>query len=376
VATVKTEAGHLTTVGVKTREAVLGDYAQIAALGVRNGLDPKKREEWEHLWVNNPVFNRLPKWPIGWVAENDGEIVGYFGNIPVHYHFKGRDIVGASLYSTSLDAPFRGHAVLLIKRFLRWSHAVEYMVCTTANASSSKLIEATRAPHPPVGDWGNSVFWITNYDGFLAGAMEKTGLPKVLAYPASAALALWDKVTKPRSWMRQQCELQTCSGFDERFDVFWDELKRAYPERLLADRSRGALQWHFKYALEQKRVWILAFMDGPRIVAYAIFYRHDNRDINLKRVRLIDFQVLSGDTKLLVPMLAWALRRCQEEGIHMLEAYGFRPDKQSVIDGLAPYRRRLPSWFYFYKTWDKKLGEELKDPQVWDPSHYDGDSSL
>jgi len=75
-------------------------------------------------------------------------------------------------------------------------------------------------------------------------------------------------------------------------------------------------------------------------------------------------------------MLAWALRRCQEEGMHMLEAYGFRPDKQSVIDGLAPYRRRLPSWFYFYKTWDKKLGEELKDPQVWDPSHYDGDSSL
>jgi hypothetical protein len=85
---------------------------------------------------------------------------------------------------------------------------------------------------------------------------------------------------------------------------------------------------------------------------------------------------LSGDTQLLRPMLAWALRKCRNEGIHMMEAYGFRPDKQSVIDSLAPYRRRLPSWFYFYKTWDKNLGEQLKDPEVWDPSHFDGDSSL
>jgi hypothetical protein len=376
VATVKTEPGYLTTAGVKTREAVLSDYARIAALAARNGLDKRTREEWEHLWVDNPVYKKLPKWPIGWVAENDNEIVGYFGNIPLNYRFKGRDIVGSSLYSTSLDAPFRGHAILLIKRFLRWSHSVEYMVCTTANASSSKLIEATRAPHPPAGDWGNSVFWITNYDGFLAGALQKKGLPKWLAYPASATLMLRDKLTKPRSWMNQQSQLETCSGFDQRFDVFWEELKNTYPGRLLSDRSCETLQWHFKYALIQKRVWILAFMEGARIAAYSIFYRHDNRDINLKRVRLIDFQVLNGDSKILVPMLAWALRRCQEEGIHMLEAYGFRPDKQHVIDSLAPYRRKLPSWFYFYKTWDKSFGEELKDPQVWDPSHYDGDSSL
>jgi len=136
------------------------------------------------------------------------------------------------------------------------------------------------------------------------------------------------------------------------------------------------LQWHFKYALEHKRVWILTFCDQSRILAYAVFYRHDNREINLKRVRLIDFQVLNGDTQLLRPMLAWGLRKCREEGIHMMEAYGFRPDKQGVIDSLAPHRRRLPSWFYFYKTWDKAFGEQLKDPEVWDPSHFDGDSSL
>jgi hypothetical protein len=371
-----TETRLSTTADVKIREAVLADYDQIAALGARNGLDTSGRQEWEHLWVDNPVFKNFSHWPIGWVAEREGRVVGYFGNIPVGYFFKGREMFGASLYSTSMDPPYRGHAILLIKRFLTWSHGIEFMVCTTANASSSRLIERSRAPHVPTGDWGNSVFWITNYRGFLACALERQGWPKFLAYPAAAALRARDRLTRSPSWMRQTCELKTCSDFDERFDVFWEDLKRAYPNRLLANRSRQVLQWHFKYALEQKRVWILTVGDESRIQAYAIFFRHDNREINLKRVRLIDFQVLSGDTQLLRPMLAWALRKCRNEGIHMMEAYGFRPDKQSVIDSLAPYRRRLPSWFYFYKTWDKNLGEQLKDPEVWDPSHFDGDSSL
>ncbi len=361
---------------VRTREVLLSDYPQIAALNARNGLDTKSRDEWEHLWVNNPVYKKVDAWPMGWVAENTGGVVGYFGNIPVSYHLRGREVVGASLYSTSLDAPFRGYAVLLIKRFLRWSRAVQYNVCTTANANSSKLIEATKAPHVPVGDWGNSSFWITNHRGFIAGALEKKRLPGVLAYPAAAALSVRERLTKPRVPMRDSHELQVCSGFDERFDVFWQDLQRTYPNRWLATRSREVLDWHFKYALAQNKVWIVTSEEKSRILAYAIFYRYDNPGINLKRVRLIDFQTLSTDNHLLVPMIAWGLRKCRDESIHMLEAYGFRPDKQRIIDGLAPYRRKLPSWFYFYKALDKTLHDELGDPDVWDPSHFDGDASL
>jgi hypothetical protein len=75
-------------------------------------------------------------------------------------------------------------------------------------------------------------------------------------------------------------------------------------------------------------------------------------------------------------MLSWAHQRCQQEGIHMLEAYGFRPEKERVIQSLAPHRRQLPSWFYYYKTRDQALVAALVDPGIWDPCHYDGDSSL
>lgn len=87
--------------------------------------------------------------------------------------------------------------------------------------------------------------------------------------------------------------------------------------------------------------------------AYAVFLRQDKPDIHLQRVCRVDFQVLNGNNQLPAPMLAWAVRRCQQEGIHMLEAFSPRPDKQAVIDGLVPRRRRLPAWLYFCMAMSK-----------------------
>jgi hypothetical protein len=84
-------------------------------------------------------------------------------------------------------------------------------------------------------------------------------------------------------------------------------------------------------------------------------------------MRLVDFQVLEDDTQLLRPLLCHALARCRREGIHMLEAFGFAPQKQRVIDSLSPGRRKLESWRYFYKAGNRQLAECLKNPQVWDP---------
>jgi hypothetical protein len=361
----------------RIREAALEDYAQVAALQGRNDMNPKSREEWLHLWVNNPVYKKLANWTIGWVAENaNQEIVGYIGNIPLSFEYKGREILAASIHALMTDGPHRGSAGFLLRRFLNYK-IPELMVTTTANANSAKLNHAFRQPRVPTGDWSRSVFWITNYQGFLVSVLKNKGLPRVLSYPASAVLKLRDKLVNADSWTRRsRREIGTCSSFDERFDLFWEDLKCAYPERLLATRSREVLQWHFKYALEQKRAWIVTADNGSGLLAYAIFCRQDNPEHALTRVRLVDFQALTGDMEVLVAMLASGLIQCQKEGIHMLEAFGFRPEKQSVIDRLAPHRRQFPNWWYFYKTVNKALGPELQNPAVWDPSHFDGDATL
>lgn len=358
------------------RDAHFEDYEAIASVQSRNGLTAKPLEEWKHLWIENPVYKQLTHWHDGWVAENaDGKIVGYVGHVPLSYEFGGRQIIAACAHGLNIDASHRGYGVHLLKRHLSDKYT-DVVLTSTASPDSAPLLDVL-CSRGPTGNWGEAAFWITNHRGFAASVLRTRRWPEWLSGPASSVLALWDRVSNPLTRMRtdDRSEIQVCSNFDERFATFWEELKRAYPERFLATRSREVLQWHFKYALARDNVWILTAGDS-HINAYAIFCRQDNPAVGSTRVRLIDFQSLRSDSKPLIPMLAWAFRRCQKEGIHMLEAFGFRPEKQQVIDSLRPYRRRLASWYYFYRTRDKALGQQLSDPAVWDPSHFDADSTL
>jgi hypothetical protein len=93
-------------------------------------------------------------------------------------------------------------------------------------------------------------------------------------------------------------------------------------------------------------------------------------------MRLVDFQSLDESQDELKPLLVFALERCQREGIHMMEVVGFSSDKQRIIDGMNPHYRELSSWRYFYRTNESSLSASLREASAWDPTCYDGDSSL
>jgi hypothetical protein len=146
--------------------------------------------------------------------------------------------------------------------------------------------------------------------------------------------------------------------------------------RLLASRSRDVLEWHFRNALNKNLAWVLSVSNGSDLSAYAIVCRQDNAGFGLKRMRLVDFQALPGQTGLLKLILYRTLQRCQDEGIHILEAVGFSSEKLQVIESMSPHHRELASWRYFYKASNQQLADRLKNAEVWDPSFFDGDSSL
>ena len=376
------EPTEKSTASVKFREARFDDYEQICAVQSRNGLGTKSREEWEHFWLGNPLYQKMAKWPIGIVGENQhSEMVACLASIPLSYYFRGREISAATGWGMAVDPPYRGNTIFLMRRFLN-PRTAELFIDASARPSVARILERF-LPHlriggrVPASNWDSASFWITNYHGFAGSVVRAKGLPDVFSYAAAPAVWLKDKLKGTNQWTGAATpQVEVLSQFDERFDTFWEELKCAYPERLLATRSREILQWHFKYPLASGRAWLLTVNDKSRMLAYGVFWRQDNKELNLTRVRLLDFQAINGDLQLVVPMLAWAFDRCRQEGIHMLESYGLRHDKQDVIDKLAPHRRRLPAWAFFYASFNKELGQQLQDPVVWDPSHFDGDASL
>jgi hypothetical protein len=361
------------------REANFDDYPGISALQLRYGLGPKDYSEWKHLWVANPVYQVARSWPIGWILENENkEVVGHIGNIPLSYEFKGQQLLATTGHGLVVDSRYRGYSLPLLSHFFDQKQ-VDLFINTTVNAHASRVYELFRARRVPVGAWDKSWFWITNYKGFLASLLTKKNLTLLqpLIYPVAIGFQLQEMVSKRIIKAgKDGIDIRICNRFDERFEQFWDELRCTLHHQLLATRSRKVLEWHFHNGLKNNRAWVVTVDDGSGIVGYCIFCRQDNVELGLQRMNLADFQVLNGNTKLLAPMLSWAYERCRQEGIHMLEVIGLQPEKQRVVDELQPHQRRLSSWQYFYKTNNNALAANIANSSVWDPYCFDGDASL
>lgn len=363
---------------IKLRPAVFDDYEQIAVLQSRFRLDPGTRAEWIHLWDANPLYQQLRHgWNIGWVVEDASRrIVASVGNIPLAYELGGRKIVAATGRALVAEPEFRGSTPLLLDRVIH-QPGVDLYLNNTVGPASESVLTPFECRRVPVGAWDRVAFWVTNPQPFLERVTRPRlkAFAKPLSYPLAAAAVLWDKCLHA-TWRAGDMEVSFASGFDQRFDVFWEDLRRRYADRLLAVRTRAILEWHFHRAIQAGSIWIATAGRGSGMIAYAVFDRSDNHTLGFSRMRLIDFQTVENGSDAFLCVLAGALKRCRQEGIHMLELIGSGLEKGELVARIAPCQRRLPVWTYYYRINNTDRAERLADPGVWDPTLFDGDASF
>ena len=367
---------------LRLREASFEDYPYVVALESKFHLNTKTYEAWTHLWTNNPAYRRLKnRFPIGWVLENqDGALSGYLGNIPLEYEFEGKRLLAATTRAWVVDIAFRAYSPLLLDSYFKQSD-VDLFMNTTVNSHAAQAYSVFQGVRVPVGDWDRSLFWITSYQGFTESVLRKKRrvTTKALSYSLSPLVFLRDRLVRRRFHRKgSKVSVIPCAGFDDRFDEFWVAMKKKKASLLLAVRTREVLEWHFKHALAQDAAWIYTVEGNAGLAAYSVFLRQDQPELGLTRVRLADFKYLDEESgpSLLTAMLQVAIERCRRECIHMLELIGLNPILEKETERLSPYRRDLPSWLYFYKAKSSDLAEKLKNAAVWEPSLFDGDSSL
>jgi hypothetical protein len=366
------------TPNVDLRETTFADYDQVIALESGQNLRRRSREEWSRLWLENPLYKQLgSSWPIGWVLEDEGRIVGTIGNIPLAYVYQGRKLIVAGGRAWAVDERYRSMALMLMDTYFN-QQGVDLYLNTTVNALAAEAFGVFGSSPVPAGDWSAASYWVTGYPGFAKTALtvKKLPHPQLLCYPAAACLYLKDQVTSKRlPAVSRDIEVQRSNRFDERFDTFWNKL--ASERRILMGvRDREALDWHFGVPLQRGDVWLFTIPITGSLAAYAIFQRRDEPRSGLKRMRLVDFQALSRESDCLRAILAEALKLCQRDGIHVLEKVGLKVEDTSLIDEYAPYRRKLPAWPFFFYAPDPEFQQTLQSPSAWLPSSFDGDSSL
>jgi hypothetical protein len=348
------------------RPANLEDYEQIVRLGLAHSLDVPAYEDWSSLWLDNPLRKTLKDFPIGWVLElPSGEIVGTMGTVRSRYEFGGRHLVAAVSRAWFVTAPYRGFALQLIDEYLNQSGVdlfINNAVSVPAYDTFSSLCRRV-----PSGQWDSISYWVTNpmaVPQCSQDAVRHSPLPKI----ANAFT------------------VEATDRFDFQFDVFWKELVRQSPAKLLADRSSEALSWHFAAPMRKRRLWTFTALRRGKLRAYCTFTRQDHGfrlpalphgDMQgLRGMRLVDYQSIEPEIDFLPVLVETALRRCAAEGLYIVENLGRGVPKMHVVDDCAPYRKTLENWKFFYSASDPSLEADLSDPGVWDPSAYDGDASF
>jgi hypothetical protein len=93
-------------------------------------------------------------------------------------------------------------------------------------------------------------------------------------------------------------------------------------------------------------------------------------------MRMIDFQARDNHDDYCAALMRRAYAECHAQGIHVLEQVGCNLTNTRVFEQSAPYRRKLPSWSFFYLAKNAELAAQLSRPGAWAPSSYDGDASL
>jgi hypothetical protein len=364
------------------RPARFEDYPQIERLEATHLESTLPAEEWSHLWLDNPLRPRLgADWPFGWVLEDDsGRVVASMCSVPTLYRFRGRDLICANARAWVSHPDYRGYAPWLMEEFFT-QPGVDLFISTTANANAEPVC-ATFATRIPLGQWDRASFWVTSYPGFANTALRMKKIPaaSLLAPVAAAALSLRNTFAKrklPADPPPGYDIAFASDHFDARFDTFWAELVALHPAKLLAVRDSAALNWHYALPIRRGKLWITTATDAhSRLRAYCIFKQQDHQPSGLRRMRLIDYQTLETDADLLPALLKPALARCAKEKIHVLENTGHGVPKMHCFDHHAPHQRPLLHWKFYFKATDPSVDRELSNPQLWDPSNYDGDGSF
>ncbi len=372
----------------RLRAARLEDYEQIARLGLEHSLDVPDYEDWSSLWLNNPLRGRLGKdFPIGWVLETeDRELVGCMGTAWSPYTFRGENLISAVARAWFVPLEYRGFALELMDEYLN-QPGVDMVMNNAVSSAAHGLFSQFCAP-VPLGRWDSMSYWVTGYRGFAERDLKAANRPfaALLAWPVAATLWMKDVTGRRLPKGAGSFTVDSLDRFDSQFDVFWRELVRQNPDKLLAERTSATLSWHFAIPMRKGRLWILTASRNGELRAYCTFTRQDHGfrlpalthgdTQGIRGMRLVDYQSIEPEVDFLSGLLEAALRRCAKEGLYILEYLGRDVPKMRVVDEFAPHRKQLENWKFYYRAAEPVLDAELREPGVWDPSAYDGDASF
>ncbi len=372
------------------REAEPGDCQEATELLRRLGLVmPQGRDpieaHWKRFWVDNPAFIEDRAKPAnGWLLEEAGRMVGFFGNIPLLYYYGDRPVIVADASQWGVEKSHRPETGRLADAYFGQSNA-DMLLVTTGIKPTGRLFERYGAARIPQPDYDRVLYWVVDVGGFIASASRKKGLSAPLASLActlggplaGAAMALAGRRPKPATG---SVDLIGIDDLGDDFDDLWRR-KRDEAPRLLACRTADCLRWHFGPPQLAARTRFLVNRQGRsgrpgRLDGYATVMREDAPDLGLRRLKIVDMFMENDAPDIFDRLLFAAHEYARAERCHVLELVGLPENLRAAAMRHRPLVRAMPTWPLYYKAIADTLVDPLSNPQAWYVTPYDGDTAL
>lgn len=337
---------------------------------------------WHRLWRQNPaqsLFNLKPS--PGWILEDQGQIVGFVGNIIMPFQYDGRILRAGVATQFGVERAYRAYTDTLAACYFN-QEGVDLIISTSTSRQAVGLFQRFSTVALPQADYQQIHFWILDHSGFSQAMLHNRGvgqfasrLLRPIVSPAFSAISAIRSSQPGRNHKGLEPEAVPLSTLDGEFDELWGR-KLTEGTRLYAFRRAADLRWHFEQADEMNGVTILCCRSGGCLAGYLVLLRETVAGTDLKRAKVADLFIAEDRPEVIDALLAAAGEQAKAEGCHLLEFQGFSQRIRQQLLRHHPYTRMAPSLPYYYKAFSASLEASLRSAAAWYPTPYDGDSTL
>lgn len=318
-------------------------------------------------WENYPFADEFRDVPIGWVLEKDsGGIVGSLANVQLLYDLAGKRLKAVIAAGWAVDPAHRIRSLQLMSAFYQ-QQGVDLFFNGSANPTTAKVLTGLKIPRMPIPDYSTPCFWAARPQAFAKAVLVRRGTPaaSVLSYPAGLALLVRDVLVRSGRGSYSTV-IRTASGFDERFDSLWEEVRKG-PARLRAIRTRAVLEWRFG---AERPVVITSERDG-KLAGYAVLVKRPGPELGMSLNDVADLQAVRDDRQVIRDLLLGAVAHTRKTGMDAVKFVTGTPSKRAPAVQLHPYTYVLPLWQLYWKAASPELASELTAADSWDFSRFD-----
>ncbi|HEX2960074.1 MAG TPA: GNAT family N-acetyltransferase, partial [Chitinispirillaceae bacterium] len=325
------------------------------AVTLPKGFQNTTKETWlqrfENWWTLNPAFTS--EFPRGWILEEEAEIVGFIGNIPVKFVIHGEMKIAAASASWYVDPSIRGLASMrLFNEYLKQSDVALFLF-KTEDRNLAKVVRKYGFKEYSCLSQPSEYLYIINRVQFIRQNVPNVSLLKYfhrmeinnnknisnngLSEPFGhifnyIKLCIFDcTLNEIRDLSEGVYTSSLCTYCDESFTRLWDPHLKSFDVAMSRDTS--TLNWLYFIAGRRynRKVIQCHRSSDESLVGYMVFDFPPRKASGGGFMKLMDMCILNNDQQVLASLISYAIEVGKQNNAPVLRLWADSPDADRFL---------------------------------------------